>query len=1017
MAITTPKGEQIQFVSAKTGTHNLDTYLEAAEVGNRQLSDLLDDLFDTSTGVFKADNFQFRYDTSTKALQVRVGQFANSTSSWTEVTPLFSVEGTFSNSTAYKNFDLVLTASKDLYLIHSQTSDTTYSSESNFIAAATTTKIVDVSLAQDWSKKTDGIVDSTDYSSKAWAIGGTGVTDTASKGAAKEWATKTSGTVDGTNYSAKHWATTGTVQNVSSNMTDINNVAAKLTEIGLLGTSDAIADLAILGTTDAVADMNTLATADIVADMNLLATSANVTAMNNLGTNTNVTNMANLNASGVISNIAALSASDVISDMNTLATSDIISDLNTLATSDIVTDMNLLATNANVTAMANLGTTTNVNNMANLNASGVLTNIANLNASGVVANINALAASDVISDMNTLATSDIISDLNTLATTDIVTDMNLLATSANVINMASLGTSTNVTNMANLNASGVITNINNLNGSGVLSNIDTVATNISNVNSFSDQYKTGSSNPFSSPSSGDLWFDTTSSTLKVYGSSGFQNAGSTVNGTSARYDYVVGTNSGTYTSGSTTVFPAAYDVGYVDVYLNGTKLAPSDFTATNGSSITLGAAAATGDDVCIVGYGTFQVATALAKSGGTMTGNIIFNSTQTFDGRDVSADGTKLDGIETAATADQTAAEILTAIKTVDGAASGLDADLLDGQHGAYYAPIDSPALTGNPTATTQTAGNNSTRIATTAYADAAVAAIVGSAPSTLNTLQELGDALGDDANYAASTATALGTKAPLASAALTGTPTAPTASASTNTTQLATTAFVTTAVGNVDLSSKASLSGATFTGAINANGGIVGGSGQNITLTSNIGSGSSTAFSSMLGQLDFVTAYSDTQRGPNKIVLQEHGNWISGLGISNGSTDIYTGGAFTFLKTNNTTSFTTLLSIDSSGNLVATANVTAYSDERLKENITTIPNALEKVEAMRGVMFDKKSSGDDYAILNKSSGVIAQELEKIAPELVLDGEYKSVAYGNLVGYLIEAVKELSAKVKELEAK
>ena len=68
---------------------------------------------------------------------------------------------------------------------------------------------------------------------------------------------------------------------------------------------------------------------------------------------------------------------------------------------------------------------------------------------------------------------------------------------------------------------------------------------------------------------------------------------------------------------------------------------------------------------------------ALPKSGGAMTGAITTNST--FDGRDVAADGTKLDGIESGATADQTAAEILTAIKTVDGNGSGLDADLYQG--------------------------------------------------------------------------------------------------------------------------------------------------------------------------------------------------------------------------------------------------------------------------------------------------------------------------------------------------
>ncbi|MHC4717380.1 MAG: hypothetical protein ACYS5V_10440, partial [Planctomycetota bacterium] len=66
-----------------------------------------------------------------------------------------------------------------------------------------------------------------------------------------------------------------------------------------------------------------------------------------------------------------------------------------------------------------------------------------------------------------------------------------------------------------------------------------------------------------------------------------------------------------------------------------------------------------------------------------VTGNITVGGT--VDGRDIAADGTKLDGIESGATADQTASEILTAIKTVDGSGSGLDADTLDGQEGSYY--------------------------------------------------------------------------------------------------------------------------------------------------------------------------------------------------------------------------------------------------------------------------------------------------------------------------------------------
>jgi hypothetical protein len=117
-----------------------------------------------------------------------------------------------------------------------------------------------------------------------------------------------------------------------------------------------------------------------------------------------------------------------------------------------------------------------------------------------------------------------------------------------------------------------------------------------------------------------------------------------------------------------------------------------------------------------------------------VTGNITV--TGTVDGRDIGADGTKLDGIETGATADQTASEILIAIKTVDGATSGLDADLLDGQEGTYYTdftnqtnlpdPQIDVALTGKVTGTGTTTltnlGNGSISI-TTELANTAVTA------------------------------------------------------------------------------------------------------------------------------------------------------------------------------------------------------------------------------------------------------------------------------------------------------
>ena len=102
----------------------------------------------------------------------------------------------------------------------------------------------------------------------------------------------------------------------------------------------------------------------------------------------------------------------------------------------------------------------------------------------------------------------------------------------------------------------------------------------------------------------------------------------------------------------------------------------------------------------------------------------------------------------------------------------------------------------------------------------------------------------------------------------------------------------------------------------------------------------------------------------------------------------------------------------DNSGNFVATGNVTAYSDARLKENVETIHNALDLVHQMRGVFYDRIDTGEPGV------GVIAQEIEEVLPEVVVHSDgMLSVAYGNLVGVLIEAIKELSARVEKLEAR
>lgn len=101
---------------------------------------------------------------------------------------------------------------------------------------------------------------------------------------------------------------------------------------------------------------------------------------------------------------------------------------------------------------------------------------------------------------------------------------------------------------------------------------------------------------------------------------------------------------------------------------------------------------------------------------------------------------------------------------------------------------------------------------------------------------------------------------------------------------------------------------------------------------------------------------------------------------------------------------------LDSSGNFTARGKVTAYSDIRLKTDIQVIPDALAKVCALRGVTYERLDSGE------RQTGVIAQEVEAVLPEAVQDtGDYLSVAYGNLVGLLIESIKELNGKVDSLQ--
>ena len=381
-------------------------------------------------------------------------------------------------------------------------------------------------------------------------------------------------------------------QFISTNLPNINTVA------GISSDVTTVAGIDTDVTTVAGNNANVTTVATNIADVNTVAT--NIADV--------ITVADDLNEAISEIETAANDLNEAVSEIDTVSNS--IANVNTVGTN--IANVNTVAgNNANVTTVAGIssnvttvaGISTDVSTVAsnNANVTTVAGNDANITT---VAGINSAVTtvSNINADVTAVAGDQ--ADIGTVATD--ITNVNAVAgNSTNINNVA--GNATNINSVA-----GNATNINTV--AGDTTAINTVATNIADVNSFADTYFVGTTAP-ASPTTGDLWFDSNPSVLvmKVYNGSGFVNAGSAVNGTADRESYVVGTSSGSYT-GSTTVFPATYDSGFVDLYLNGVKLVNgTDFTATNGTSITLTSAAATGDTVDIISFGTFTLANIAAN--------------------------------------------------------------------------------------------------------------------------------------------------------------------------------------------------------------------------------------------------------------------------------------------------------------------------------------------------------------------------------------------------------------------
>ncbi len=342
---------------------------------------------------------------------------------------------------------------------------------------------------------------------------------------------------------------------------------------------------------------------------------------------------------------------------------------------------------------------------------------------------------------------------------------------------------------------------------------------------------------------------------------------------------------------------------------------------------------------------------------------------------------------------------------TVSGTVDGVDIATSDTLMRSVVASTAN--INNGVTATTQSAGDNSTKVATTAYTDTAISNLVDSAPGTLNTLNELAAALGDDASFSTTVTNSIATKMPLAGGTFTGDVT-----------------FDGAAGGTLTLGGSSAHTSKLVIGdnAGSGNGNLLveGGDGTDFFTVSSAGNVKFEdnkkaifgAGSDLQIYHDGTNSYVKNNtgvlylQGDNIRFLNDAGNENIIKAFGNGAVELNYDGSKKFETTSSGVTVT--------GALTATGNITAFSDKTLKTDINTINDALGTVGKLRGVSYKWKENNEP------SIGVIAQEVEQVIPEVVHTSEHngkevKSVDYGKMVGVLIEAIKELKAEVEELK--
>lgn len=534
--------------------------------------------------------------------------------------------------------------------------------------------------SKEWATKTDGAVDTSDHSSKAWAIGGTGVTDTSSKGASKEWAIETSGTVDGTSYSSKEYAqgtqastggsakdyaqkTDGGVSGATSDHsakawavggTGVTTTSAKgaakewaTTTGGQVDTSEYSSKEWAIGTTVpsgsskewATVTGSAIASSEYSAKEYAQGTAATGGSAKEWAQDTSAavdtTFSAKEYAQGTQSGTGGSAknwAQQTGADVTGASSGDMSSKewaIGTLgrgvanegSSKDWATYTSGTVDNAGYSALYHA----NAASQSALSAKNSAAAVANVYDNFSDTFLGSMADNATASSGSANGTWAVNSSSITLASTSgtievgqevtgsgIPTDANVLTVDGSTItiseNMAAAGSSVALT----FTGQGVYGAFNgSKDGPGTDNDGDALAT-------------------------GALYFNTTDNAMRIYDGANWIAASAAGSASILIYKYLASGGQQTFSGTDANGASLSYTTNNILVFLNGVKLDATDFTATSGTSVVLGSGATASDEIVIVSFKSFTTADMVpASTGGTFTGNVIFNSDIQINGGDI----------------------------------------------------------------------------------------------------------------------------------------------------------------------------------------------------------------------------------------------------------------------------------------------------------------------------------------------------------------------------------------------